>query len=451
MKKYSIRRLTLYSALVLFTSCRKTAHKREIAPVRDQPALEECLFKTAKKRVLICSSSGGGGHTAAAQAIKEYLHPRYEVAIVNIIEEVLYPIDPVRMVTGERYTGENLYNFFLQGNYCWLTNQLCAIGQWSARFKAGQIEPLLEDFLDQHRPDILISVMPIVNGSLLASAERKDIPFAVFALDHDMACIGFLNGIKSPNYKKFTFSMPFPEEELRQVALATGMQEHQVRCLGVPVRTSFLLPKNKAVIRQEWAIPENKSVVMVLMGSVGSKITARYARELAKMAKPMHLLLCIGKNELLRTDINSITFPEHITVSVIGFTDKIADLMAVSDVLITKAGGLTSYEALVSGIPVIFDRTKNVLAWEKQTIEFVVKKGFGGSLRRMKKLPQLLNQFLDPVYNAQVRERIAAYPLADVKTEIVTLIDAMAAMGPRLPEVLEQDSVSPDAIALGIK
>lgn len=416
-------------SLVVLSSCKR---KSTTAPSIKQLAwsLQEDEPRP-KKRLLILSSSGGGGHTAAAHAIREYLKDGYDIEIVNVFEEVLHPLDPLHSITGGSYNGEDLYNFFLKNNARWFANNMVALGKVTMNWQSRQIQPMLEEFFAHNKPDAIISVIPVLNGSILAVAEKMDIPFAVIALDRDMASIGFLNGIWQPTYKKFIFGVPFKDQELKKtVTRKTGIAVEQIRAVGVPVRASFLEKKDIPALRHEFNVPEDKPVVMVLMGSVGSGATIRYARALARMKQPVHLFLCLGKNEQLRERIEKeITFPAHISVSIIGFTNRIADYMAVSNLLITKSGAASVFEALVSQVPILFDRTREVLAWEYKSITFVKEHGFGDEICMIRRAPKIVDAYLkDSSKELAIRENIAQYELPDVKQNVITLVEDLMAM-----------------------
>lgn len=415
--------------LILFPACRR----KSVAFQPKAPAywIDEACIEVPKKRILILSSSGGGGHTAAAKAIQEYLQDKYQIEIVNVFEEVLLPLDPVHALTGGSYNGEDLYNYFLKTNSRFFANNIVAFGKLTMNWQASRIQPLLEEFLLAYKPDALISVIPVLNGNILAVAEKLDIPFAVVALDRDMASIGFLNGIWKPTYKKFVFGVPFSDEILKKTVIRkTAIAPEQVRVIGVPVRTSFLEKKDIPALRKEFNVPEGKPIVMVLMGSVGSGATFRYARALARMKQPVHLFLCLGKNEALRERIEKeIIFPPHITVSIVGFTDRIADYMAASNLLITKSGAVSHFESLVVRVPVLFDRTREVLTWEYMNISFVKEHGLGDEICMVRRVPKMVDAYLkNPAHEQVVRERMAAYPLPDVRKNIITLVDDLLAM-----------------------
>ncbi len=69
----------------------------------------------------------------------------------------------------------------------------------------------------------------------------------------------------------------------------------------------------------------------------------------------MRIIVVCGNNDTLRLSIEE-KYEEVIPnkhIEVLGFTDKIPELMEVSDVIITKPGGLTVTESLAKNIPMI--------------------------------------------------------------------------------------------------
>lgn len=477
MKKFNVPLAIPALILLVFSSCRKTTLFRSSQSYNEQvqrsiplaqPPAEAPLGaaseplsssdgqpeprpqKPTKKRIVIFSCKGGGGHTASSNALYEYLHDQYEVTIVNLIEDILYPLDPVRTVTRQHYHGSDMYNMLLKANVPLFTNTLSIVGQWAVRWQSSRIEPLIERYLKEQAPDIVISVMPVLNGALVAVTERLGMPFGVIALDRDMVRIGFLNGIKSPTHPCFFFGVPFLEPRLLTIAEAVGISPERVRSVGVPLRKTFFEPRDRNDLRAKLGVKGTSdhaslaqmtvtttnssntknssiapSVITVLMGSAGSKATLRYAKSLARIKRPLHVFLCLGKNEQLRPTLEAIKLPPHITFSIVGFTDRIADYMAVADVLITKPGAVSIFEALVIAVPTIIDN--KVLAWEAMGVDLIKAEGFGDKLRLMRRLPSMLNTFLDPAYNAEVRDRMRRYKLPDVMHNVQQLVIDMLA------------------------
>src|SRR5207237_3814499 len=105
-----------------------------------------------------------------------------------------------------------------------------------------------------------------------------------------------------------------------------------------------------------------------------------FVRELAQIKEPVHLLICIARQEQLRHKIMALKLAPHITMTIIGFTDRISDLMAIADILITKSGSVSVNEALYMNLPMILDATSHLLSWEKYNHTFIEQHQLGISL-----------------------------------------------------------------------
>ncbi len=143
------------------------------------------------------------------------------------------------------------------------------------------------------------------------------------------------------------------------------------------------------------------------------------------MRRPLHIFLCLGKNEALREPIQALSFPSHITVSIIGFTDRIADFMAAADVLITKPGAVSVFEALVIGVPIIIDN--NVLAWEASGIDLIEEQVLGKDYGKCANCRRCSIGSSIPFYNRQVRARMRHYALPNALTSVKLLLGDMLA------------------------
>ena len=76
---------------------------------------------------------------------------------------------------------------------------------------------------------------------------------------------------------------------------------------------------------------------------------------LVKNFEYIQVIAISGKNETLKNSFEKLVdkYNRHDEVCVLGFTDKVAEFMAGTDLVITKPGGLTSTEALVSDLPIV--------------------------------------------------------------------------------------------------
>ncbi len=143
----------------------------------------------------------------------------------------------------------------LKANVPLVTNTLSLVGQWAACWQGNRIEPLIQESLEDLKPDLVMSVMPVFNGSILEVTEKLNIPFTVIALDRDMVRIGFLNGINNPTHPNFCFGVPFFEPKLQQIVEGVGIKSECIRAIGVPVRKVFLRSEIEQLYARSWVSP----------------------------------------------------------------------------------------------------------------------------------------------------------------------------------------------------
>ena len=69
-------------------------------------------------------------------------------------------------------------------------------------------------------------------------------------------------------------------------------------------------------------------------------------------------------------------------VKVIGYSDEIEKLMQSANVMISKLGGLTTFEALACRLPIIADATTTPMPQEAGTVSLLAKRGAGILLKK---------------------------------------------------------------------
>lgn len=355
---------------------------------------KEVHNKKIKNKILIFSSTGGGGHTAVSNALKNYLQDIYDVKTVNIFGEVVSSLDPLRYISFGKFSSEDFYNFCLQCKWTGIISQFCKIGGWAIRYRQATLENKISEFVKSQNPDLVISVVPMINAAILNSCQKLQKPFLV--ITNDLDTTNYINGLSGPTYKKFYYTLSFDDQDLWKKIEPANIPKSQIKVIGFPLRPEFFYEKrDKALIYKDFSIPKDKKVIMLLMGGAGSLATYRYVRTLARYSKPIHIIACLGRNENLRNALIKISLPKHITLSVVGFTNRIADLMSVSDLIITKPGPGSICESITLNLPIIIDYTSGPLWWEMANIDLVKKHQFGDVLTKYRDLHGLLDKYLE--------------------------------------------------------
>lgn len=373
------------------------------------------------KKILIFSSYGGGGHISATDALKGYLENDYEIITSFYIDEVIGSLSIIKTVTLNHSTEEKFYNFCLQRKWTWFINKLYQLSALWVFLNKRFMKRLTLKYLEKTNPDLVISVIPLFNNIIKECCKARNIPFLLIPTDLDTS--SFIKNISLPEYEKFKLALSFQDQDILRFAQNSALPDRSKVVTGFPIKPSFFEPKNLDQIRNDFNVPAHKPVILVLMGAAGSKATYSYLLTLLQLKTPVHLLLCLGRNEALRPIIEKMRSPKHITVSIISYTNRIADLMAISDLCITKAGTVSVCETMYMNIPMILDNTSTPLAWEKFNIEFIQKNNFGTSIVHYKELNHVVNKMLhDKNYYAACKQNLINFPKKNFGNTIKSLI-----------------------------
>ena len=358
-------------------------------------------------KIVVFTSNGGNGHKSACEVLKETF-PDCEIKLVN----------PIYDFFKNSFDGESVYNKVVQKGWIRTSSFVARyVGKPFFKLRTGSFKKRFLKYLEDEKPDVLISVIPLINYPAAWAANKCDIPFFIITLDADLE-LWLLNMEKCRNLN-FTMTVNTKTLRIEKQLKQKRISESRVLEVGSPLRKNFLLQRDCKAIRKEWNIPQDKKVIMLMRGGTGSIRLVNYVRSLVKINKPIHLLVCVGRSSKLISKINRIKTNGLVTFSVIPFTKKIPNLMAISDLLITQSSPNVCNEAMHMNLPILIDRAAPSLFWEKATVDWVHMYGNGTVFRSVRKLNKLVENYLyeknicetkkisiKPSFNTQVRNLI---------------------------------------------
>lgn len=375
-----------------------------------------------KKNILILTCKGGYGHLAASDALESILAPDYNIQMVKPLEEILDSIDFIKKISGNRLDCEQFYNLVLQKGWINLFNFGCRyVWPHLISMNNKHMERLFIRYFEKVKPDLIISVMPIINLPASNAAHHCKLPYLMTTLDYDLTM--WKLGMKKAMHKNIVITTA--DEHTKKTYLSQGLSPKikHIHPIGVPIRKTFFERKKVKDIRQEWNIPHDKPIVMLLMGGAGSHQSYSYFNRLAQFPKPIHILVCTGRNTHITKSIARVARNPWVSYTCIPFTLKISDLMAASQLLITKPGPGTVTEAMMMKIPVLLDRTSTPIFWERKVFEFAKQHGIGHEVRSLRKLNKLVEQMLfDDAHRTQIKQAFAKTPPYRFDQEIKQLV-----------------------------
>lgn len=385
-------------------------------------SVEQNKKERSEKKVIIFSCFGGGGHMSAAAAIEACLHD-YNVKTIDAYGDTLATLDPIYYLTFKRYTGQDFYNFLLRHNKKRITNLFFYFGYLMRNIRKKGIYRSFELSILHEKPDLIVSVIPLVNHFLADIAKKHNIPYFLVPTDLDIQ--SFVKDVHLSKDVNSVLCLGYDYPEIKKCIEPSFVPASQIKITGFPIRNEFFESKNLIEIKKDLAIDFDKPIVLLVMGATGSTATLSYIQELIKITVPFHLIICIGRSDNLYKPIEKISFPGHITYSIFNGNRDISDAMAIADICITKPGSVTFSEVLYMNIPVIIDNTTPALLWERMNLDMVKNYGLGTIITNSKQIKKTVTSYLiDKELRALTRNNISGLQKNDFGNEFKQLVDA---------------------------
>jgi 1,2-diacylglycerol 3-beta-galactosyltransferase len=232
------------------------------------------------------------------------------------------------------------------------------------------IQNEIQKLLMVRQPDIIVSVHPMVNH--LTFQAMKDsgrrVPMITVITDP----VTFHRVWVEPQVDMLVVAT----EEAKQRAIEYGMAEEKIKVSGMPIDPKFLLgEKGKENARARGRLKTRVFTILLMGGGEGGGGMYDIIKAIDKAKLNVQLIVIAGRNEQLKVQLERGAKKFSFPIKVHGFTDKVHEIMAQSDLIITKAGPGTIAEALAMNLPIII--TSWLPGQEEGNVEFVKKEKVG--------------------------------------------------------------------------
>jgi 1,2-diacylglycerol 3-beta-galactosyltransferase len=115
----------------------------------------------------------------------------------------------------------------------------------------------------------------------------------------------------------------------------------------------------------------------------------------------------------------------------LGFTDRVAELLAASDLLVTKPGPGSLSEAFHQRVPVVVTRNAHTIPQERFNTDLVRDRGLGVVVAHWREIPgAVLRLFRDEGARGAMGERLAALPENRAVYEVTSFLSSLTARSP---------------------
>jgi processive 1,2-diacylglycerol beta-glucosyltransferase len=194
-----------------------------------------------------------------------------------------------------------------------------------------------------------------------------------------------------------------------------GVEKSSIRDFGIPVPSEFTKPYDKGALREKLGIARDKLNVLITTGSFGIGPVDKIVESLYR---DVQLIVVCANNKRLYKRLKRKNYPGVI---VFGFINNIQELMAVTDIVIAKPGGLTTSELLNMELVPIF--ICPIPGQETMNINALAKFGIGKFARRVEDIKEIVFDYkAHPEKLIEVKERIRRIKKPNANQDIYNVI-----------------------------
>ncbi len=291
------------------------------------------------KKILIFTASTGGGHNQAANTLEQYFTlNNYEVVKVDALKETSKLLNQV-IVDGYKILVNRIPKAY--GRLYKISDKIMTNYRITNIFLKVILNRIYYH-IQNNNPDLIIGTHPFIVDLVgkLKKNRMIDIPFISIVTDFHAHQAYFHNNVDA--YVTGSY-------HTKREMIEKGIPAYKIFSYGIPVRREFLVKSNKH--------KKDKEVFTILLmgGSIGLKATGKVFNQLLMNKNKIKIIAVCGNNKTLKKSIEEKYLSKYKDkeIKVYGFTKNIHKFMEISDVIVTKPGGLTTTESIHKNIPMI--------------------------------------------------------------------------------------------------
>lgn len=372
---------------------------------------------SASPRVLIAYVTAGAGHRRAAEALADAVRLQYPNADVHCH-------DVLRDSPRWFHSGYAATYLFLVRHAPWIWKYSYAFLDHEGFYRC--IQPFRRTWncfivrrwikrLKSHPPDVVVVTHFLPADVCSAGKQAGWLKSRLVVVVTDYHPHWFWIS-KEPD--AVIASIPESVEELRK----RGVEASRIRVIGIPVAAQFSQSVDREKLRHQYPVAHGRQVVLVTSGgtTVGQferVVEAIYNLE-NRLPGKLQLVVVCGEDQHTRTRLEQKRAAIKMPMQVFGFVSYMADLMALSDLIVSKAGGLTVSESLARGVPMVLYHV--IPGQEQMNAEYIARSNAAVIARRPGEVGQaVLRYFSEPEFAQAMRQAVMRVRHPDSAARIV--------------------------------
>src|SRR5215831_1719906 len=344
------------------------------------------------KKVLLLSASSGAGHVRAAQAIEKAFNGADNEAAASC---------EVRHVDTLEFTSRVFRHLYSKA-YIDVVNRMPEVSGWvedrldkpweNERRRLALDKLNTRKFvksLRDYRPDVIICThfLPAEIVSWLKAKERIASRQAIVVTDFDVHAMWLCH-----HYEQYFVAI----EEARVYLEVLGIPPNKITVSGIPIDPVFAVRKDKQEMRRKHGLASDRTTILLSAGGFGVGSMESLIAAMLHLQERSQIVAVCGRNEELKERLTKmagrVAADAQVIIKPVGYTREMDELMAASDLVLGKPGGLTTCEALAKGL--VFVIVNPIPGQEERNSDHLLEAGVGIRCNNLPTLAYKLDRLL---------------------------------------------------------
>jgi processive 1,2-diacylglycerol beta-glucosyltransferase len=325
------------------------------------------------KKIAVLSVSAGAGHIRAAEAIRETAHQEFkdvEVVHIDVMDYVpklfkkSYAESYVKLVQKHPMAWAYLYNKSDEIEGRKSVSILKKIRQMIESMNTIKLRKAIRKLEVDHI--ICTHFLPAELISRMIDKGHDMPPCWVQITDYDVH-----NFWKQKHMAGYFVG----SEEIAAKVIGENIDNNNVYVTGISIMPQFKKKFSRIECAEELGVRPDKKTLLMMAGGFGIGAIDEAAEKLIENDDELQIIALAGRSEKLLERLNKVSSRYPNQLLPMGFTTEIEKLMAVSDIAVTKPGGLTTSECLATGLPMIV--INPIPGQEERNCDYLLENGAG--------------------------------------------------------------------------
>ncbi len=229
----------------------------------------------------------------------------------------------------------------------------------------------LDKLFEKHRPDTVVCTQAFPCGMVADYKRAKGLDFKLVGVLTDYAPHSFWINDGVDYYI-------VPSADAKERFVAKGIPEDVIKVYGIPIKSKFAVQLDKRPIADGLGLDLSIPTILIMGGGQGLGPIKSVVKSLMKIELPLQMIVLTGVNKKLVKWLDDKAHKKNKhgkKFLYYEYANNVDELMEVSDLIITKPGGMTTSESLAKGLPMVI--VNPIPGQEMRNTDFLLKKGIG--------------------------------------------------------------------------